>query len=152
MQQQNKKVPNIESKKEELTMSKFKLYVKKNSNNKIMQDYFSDPSTYTIIVRIFFFLIFSITISLEVNMKRPIMQNIHKYHASDRWQKSIYFPHYMVNEQRGWYPSSLVVITHVLFKQFQVVVPKALNEIITYVQYEHLFFIPAFNGSQFFIH
>jgi hypothetical protein len=66
--------------------------------------------------------------------------------------KSIHFSHYMINEQRGWYPGSLVVIIHVVFKQFLAVVPKAVNEISTYAQYEHLFFIPAFNGSQFFIH
>jgi len=34
-------------------------------------------------------------------MKRPISQNIHKYDTSDRYQKSIHFPHYMINEQSG---------------------------------------------------
>jgi len=59
-------------------------------------------------------------------MKRPILQNIHKYDTSDIWQKSIHFPHYMINEQRGWYPGSLVVIIHVVVKQFLVVVPKGI--------------------------
>jgi len=45
---------------------------------------------------------------------------------------------------------TLVVIIHVALRVL-VAVPKAVNEISTYVQYEHLFFIPAFNGSQFFI-